>query len=86
MNVTSALAAPLWLPYRRTEPDAIVAHLGPTNSGKTHDAIGALLEAGAGCYAAPLRMLAWEGYDRLRALLGDDQVGLVTGEEQINPT
>lgn len=35
-------------------------------------------------YAAPLRMLAWEGYERLAARLGKEKVGLVTGEERIN--
>jgi len=27
------------LPERRTPPETVVAHLGPTNSGKTHDAL-----------------------------------------------
>jgi ATP-dependent RNA helicase SUPV3L1/SUV3 len=61
-----------------------VAHLGPTNSGKTHDALRFLVERGRGVYAAPLRMLAQEAYRRLASELGDDRVGLVTGEERAN--
>jgi ATP-dependent RNA helicase SUPV3L1/SUV3 len=72
------------LPERTREPETVVAHLGPTNSGKTHDALQFLVESGRGVYAAPLRMLAQEAHRRLAADLGDG-VGLVTGEERINP-
>jgi ATP-dependent RNA helicase SUPV3L1/SUV3 len=72
------------LPERTREPESVVAHLGPTNSGKTHDALQFLVETGRGVYAAPLRMLAQEAHRRLSADLGDD-VGLVTGEERVNP-
>jgi ATP-dependent RNA helicase SUPV3L1/SUV3 len=71
------------LPERRI-PRLVVAHLGPANSGKTYAGLEALVEAGAGAYAAPLRMLANEAYERLTARLGIGQVGLVTGEERIN--
>jgi ATP-dependent RNA helicase SUPV3L1/SUV3 len=73
------------LPERRTEPETVIAHLGPTNSGKTHDALRFLVETGRGVYAAPLRMLAQEAHRRLATELGDDSVGLVTGEERLNP-
>jgi ATP-dependent RNA helicase SUPV3L1/SUV3 len=72
------------LPERRTEPESVVAHLGPTNSGKTHDALELLAEHGRGVYAGPLRMLAQEAHRRLGARLGADRVGLVTGEERVN--
>ena len=72
------------LPSRRTEPETVVAHLGPTNSGKTHDALRFLAEQGRGVYAGPLRMLAQEAHRRLSAELGADRVGLVTGEERVN--
>lgn len=61
-----------------------MAHLGPTNSGKSHDALDLLASVGAGVYAAPLRLLAREGFERLRARLGPGQVGLRTGEERID--
>jgi ATP-dependent RNA helicase SUPV3L1/SUV3 len=73
------------LPQRTTEPETVIAHLGPTNAGKTHDALRFLVENGRGVYAAPLRMLAQEAHRRLSAEIGDDRVGLVTGEERINP-
>ena len=73
------------LPQRRTEPETVIAHLGPTNSGKTHDALRFLVDNGRGIYAAPLRMLAQEAHRRLSAELGEDAVGLVTGEERVNP-
>jgi len=72
------------LPERRTEPETVIAHLGPTNSGKTHDALRFLVESGRGVYAAPLRMLAQEAHRRLTAELGEGKVGLVTGEERVN--
>src|SRR5690349_7055952 len=72
------------LPERRTEPETVIAHLGPTNSGKTHDALRFLVESGRGVYAAPLRMLAQEAHRRLATEIGADAVGLVTGEERIN--
>jgi len=40
-------------------------HVGPTNSGKTHQALQALAAAKTGCYAGPLRLLAHEIWDRL---------------------
>ncbi|HET9242087.1 MAG TPA: hypothetical protein VFN99_01505, partial [Gaiella sp.] len=67
------------LPQRRSEPVTVVAHLGPTNSGKTHDALAFLAERGKGVYAGPLRMLAQEAHRRLSRELGDERVGLVTG-------
>ena len=72
------------LPARRTEPETVVAHVGPTNSGKTHAALAFLAETGRGVFAAPLRMLAQEAHRRLSAELGAERVGLVTGEERVN--
>ena len=72
------------LPTRRTAPETVVAHLGPTNSGKTYDALRFLAEEGRGVYAGPLRMLAQEAHRRLASELGADAVGLITGEERIN--
>jgi ATP-dependent RNA helicase SUPV3L1/SUV3 len=62
-------------------PRRIVFHVGPTNSGKTHDAMLALAQAGQGVYLAPLRLLALEGYERLAD--AGLRAGMVTGEESI---
>lgn len=72
------------LPHRDEPPESVVFHVGPTNSGKTHDALDALAEAGQGAYAAPLRMLAAEAYEKLVERVGPELVGLITGEERIN--
>ncbi len=53
--------------------------LGPTNSGKTHDALEALKRADSGVYLAPLRLLAMEIRDRLVAQ--GIPCNLLTGEE-----
>ncbi len=68
----------------RSGTPRVIAHLGPTNSGKTHAALAALVAAGRGAYASPLRMLAQEVHTRLALELGPDNAGLVTGEERIN--
>lgn len=71
-------------PLRRTTPESVVAHLGPTNSGKTHDALRFLAHEGRGAFGAPLRMLAREAYETMCEIAGEESVGLVTGEERIN--
>ena len=77
-------AIEITLPARRVQPESVVAHLGPTNSGKTYHALEVLKERGRGVYAGPLRMLAQEAHRRLSAEFGEEAVGLVTGEERIN--
>lgn len=57
-----------------------IAILGPTNSGKTHQAMDALAAAKSGVYLAPLRLLALENYERLQDR--EVPVSLVTGEER----
>jgi ATP-dependent RNA helicase SUPV3L1/SUV3 len=62
-----------------------VALLGPTNSGKTHRAMEALMNAPSGVYLAPLRLLALENFERMQAARPHGKelkVSLVTGEER----
>ena len=54
-----------WFPLARTMRRKIIMHVGPTNSGKTHQALQALAAAKTGFYAGPLRLLAHEIWDRL---------------------
>jgi ATP-dependent RNA helicase SUPV3L1/SUV3 len=61
------------------------AVLGPTNTGKTHLAIERMCGHSSGMMGFPLRLLAREVYDRVRAIKGDDAVALITGEERIEP-
>ena len=56
-------------------------HLGPTNSGKTHEGVQRLKYAQDGIYLGPLRLLAAEQFDTLNMM--DVPCSLVTGEEQI---
>jgi ATP-dependent RNA helicase SUPV3L1/SUV3 len=57
------------------------ALLGPTNSGKTHQAIEAMTAVKHGIYLSPLRLMALENQERIEA--GGLPCSLVTGEEQI---
>ncbi len=59
----------------------LIFHVGPTNSGKTYAAMKALEKADTGYYLAPLRLLALEGYENLKA--DGTAASLITGEEQI---
>ncbi len=63
----------------------LVAVLGPTNTGKTHLAIERLCAHSSGIMGFPLRLLAREVYDRVVAIKGPREVGLITGEEKILP-
>lgn len=58
-----------------------VLHVGPTNSGKTYDAMEALKKAGSGIYLAPLRLLAFEQFEKLSN--AGCPCNLITGEERI---
>lgn len=69
---------------RLQDPERVFAHIGPTNSGKTFDSLQRLKQHGKGVYAAPLRLLAREAFEDMSKELGT-QVGLLTGEESINP-
>ena len=42
-----------------------ILHVGPTNSGKTYQALERLKTAGRGVYLGPLRLLALEVYERM---------------------
>ena len=63
----------------------VTAFLGPTNTGKTHRAIVAMLTHETGAMALPLRLLAREVYDRVAKQVGEESVALVTGEERRVP-
>ena len=63
----------------------IIALLGPTNTGKTHDAIEKMLEFDSGIFGLPLRLLAREVYEKCVKKIGVNKVALITGEEKIIP-
>lgn len=69
-----------WFPNARSHKRSFVLHVGPTNSGKTHDALEALKTSGSGCYLAPLRLLALEIGEELRD--AGVKCDILTGEDQ----
>lgn len=58
-----------------------ILHIGPTNSGKTYQALERLRQAYRGIYLGPLRLLALEVYDRMMA--SGIPCSMITGEEAI---
>jgi ATP-dependent RNA helicase SUPV3L1/SUV3 len=67
------------------DSSTVKAVLGPTNTGKTYLAIERLCGHSSGMIGFPLRLLAREVYDRVVAIKGPKEVGLITGEEKIMP-
>lgn len=68
-------------PLARSLNRKLEFYVGPTNSGKTYNAMQKLKESNSGLYLAPLRLLALEGYEDLKASKMD--ASLITGEEQM---
>jgi ATP-dependent RNA helicase SUPV3L1/SUV3 len=82
---TSDLRSPNeWYPYARLIKRKIIYHGGPTNSGKTYQALQRLRhadsEAGGGLYCGPLRLLALEVYESLNKQ--GAYTNLLTGQEK----
>ncbi|KAL2159931.1 hypothetical protein VTH06DRAFT_2064 [Thermothelomyces fergusii] len=73
-----------WYPATRMMQRTVYLHVGPTNSGKTYNALKALENARTGIYAGPLRLLAHETWSRFQAK--KKPCALVTGEEVRIPT
>ena len=82
---SSASHIPLKSKRGPKDDSRVRAVLGPTNTGKTHLAIERMSAHSSGMMGFPLRLLAREVYDRVRAIKGDDAVALITGEQRIEP-
>ena len=67
-----------WFPEARKMKRKIIAHLGPTNSGKTFTAMNAFKSVKKGIYCSPLRLLAIEKYEQLNS--EGLKCALITGE------
>ena len=67
-------------PRARAMHRRFILHVGPTNSGKTYDAMNRLRRASSGVYLGPLRLLAYEQFEYLNAR--GVPCSLLTGEEQ----
>ncbi|GMG21777.1 unnamed protein product [Ambrosiozyma monospora] len=70
-----------WFPKARRLKRKFIMHVGPTNSGKTYNALKKLEVSSKGYYAGPLRLLAREVYDKFQNK--GIRCNLVTGEEVI---
>lgn len=68
-------------PLARQMKRHFVLHIGPTNSGKTYEAVQELMGAGSGIYLAPLRLLAYEQYENMNS--NGCPCSMITGEERI---
>lgn len=69
-----------YFPEARALGRELLLLVGPTNSGKTWQALNALAEAESGVYLAPLRLLALEGQEELE--LRGVAASFLTGEER----
>jgi len=72
---------PELFPLARGMKRRFILHIGPTNSGKSYDAVNALKQAETGIYLAPLRLLAFEKFEELN--MDGYPCSLKTGEEEI---
>jgi ATP-dependent RNA helicase SUPV3L1/SUV3 len=76
---------------RTSHPAKTMLFVGPTNSGKTYNGLEQLFHDydnnpdKTHVYCGPLRLLAFEVYNKMVDRYGADKVGFITGEEQINP-
>ncbi|KIW21179.1 hypothetical protein PV08_01759 [Exophiala spinifera] len=68
-----------WYTAARQIQRNVHLHIGPTNSGKTYNALKRLDEQRNGFYAGPLRLLAHEVYSRFKAK--GAKCDLVTGDD-----
>ncbi|KAH0711316.1 hypothetical protein KY289_007275 [Solanum tuberosum] len=69
-----------WFPFARAMKRKIIYHCGPTNSGKTYNALQSFMEAKKGIYCSPLRLLAMEVFDKVNGL--GVYCSLLTGQEK----
>ncbi|EGG23919.1 Mitochondrial RNA helicase [Cavenderia fasciculata] len=70
-----------WFPVARGMKRKFILHVGPTNSGKTHNALKRLMEAENGVFCGPLRMLAHQVYEKLNT--ENIPCNLTTGQQVI---
>lgn len=69
-----------WFPRARSMRRQFVFHSGPTNSGKTHQALTALMKASSGLYCAPLKALASQVCENINR--GGVPCDLLIGDER----
>lgn len=71
----------LWFPVARSIKRKFHLHVGPTNSGKTFNALEKLKSSPTGTYCGPLRLLAEEIFEKLN--VENVKCNLITGQKVI---
>eukprot|EP00002_Diphylleia_rotans_P003331 TRINITY_DN12277_c0_g1_i2.p1 TRINITY_DN12277_c0_g1~~TRINITY_DN12277_c0_g1_i2.p1 ORF type:complete len:770 (-),score=166.88 TRINITY_DN12277_c0_g1_i2:24-2099(-) len=79
-NITDLRLPHLLYPTARKLKRKVIYHAGPTNSGKTFQALTQLRQSASGLYCAPLRLLALEIFDNLSE--SSVATSLITGQER----
>ncbi|KAL5098648.1 hypothetical protein RYX36_002975 [Vicia faba] len=79
-DITDLTCPHTWYPQARRKRRKVFLHVGPTNSGKTHQALKQLQSSASGLYCGPLRLLAWEVAKRLNK--ANVPCDLITGQER----
>ncbi|KAI5440284.1 DExH-box ATP-dependent RNA helicase DExH16, mitochondrial isoform X1 [Lathyrus oleraceus] len=79
-DITDLTCPHTWYPQARRKRRRVFLHVGPTNSGKTHQALKQLQSSASGIYCGPLRLLAWEVAKRLNK--ANVPCDLITGQER----
>ncbi|XP_078436286.1 ATP-dependent RNA helicase isoform X2 [Wolffia australiana] len=80
LDLTDLTCPHAWYPNARRKKRKVFLHVGPTNSGKTYNALKSLERSSSGIYCGPLRLLAWEVANRLNK--AGVQCDLITGQER----
>ncbi len=81
MTIYEQYSPEVYIEQARKLRRTFVLHVGPTNSGKTYDAIQDMKKNTPGTYLGPLRLLALEMYDKINA--SGIPCSMVTGEESL---
>ncbi|WJX54650.1 RNA helicase [Trifolium repens] len=79
-DITDMTSPHTWYPQARRKKRRVFLHVGPTNSGKTYQALKQLQLSASGIYCGPLRLLAWEVAKRLNK--ANVPCDLITGQER----
>ncbi|WJX60044.1 RNA helicase [Trifolium repens] len=79
-DITDMTSPHTWYPQARRKKRRVFLHVGPTNSGKTYQALKQLQSSASGIYCGPLRLLAWEVAKRLNK--ANVPCDLITGQER----
>ncbi|XP_020519885.1 ATP-dependent RNA helicase SUV3, mitochondrial isoform X2 [Amborella trichopoda] len=79
-DITDLTRPHTWYARARMKKRNVILHVGPTNSGKTYQALKRLVKSSSGIYCGPLRLLAWEVAKTLNK--AGVPCSLVTGQER----